>query len=62
MKQPPDELILQNLGAAAMLCWAELPLKAQSQILDQANDMIGLTHIPGIRGQIVGLLVRHHKM
>jgi hypothetical protein len=57
----PDELILQHLGAAVLLCWRELPSTAQSTILDQADDMIGLAPVAGIRSQITGLLLRHAK-
>jgi hypothetical protein len=32
-----------------MLCWQQLPPKAQLTILNQANDMIGLTPVPNIR-------------
>jgi len=38
-----DELLLTYLGSAALLCWDELPPKAQLTILDQAGDVIGLT-------------------
>jgi hypothetical protein len=41
-EQPLDELILQHLGAAVMLCWSKLPLTARNTILDQAGDIIGL--------------------
>jgi len=51
-------MILQQLGAATMLCWRQLPAKAQVTILNQANDMIGLTPIPNIRTEIVQLLLR----
>ncbi len=57
----PDELILQHFGAAVLLCWRELPSTAQSTILDQADDMIGLAPVASIRSQIMGLLLRHAK-
>lgn len=60
--RPPDELILQHLGTAAMLCWAELPFKAQNQILNQANDMLGFAPVDRVRDKIVGLLIRHRKV
>ena len=56
---PPDHQIIQQLGAAVVLCWHELPFVAQTRILAQANDMIGLAPIPEIRTQIVKLLLRH---
>jgi hypothetical protein len=45
-----------------LLCWDELPPKAQLKILDQANDMIGITPIPDIRSRIVELLWRRNRM
>jgi hypothetical protein len=55
-----DELILQQLGAAVLLCWPELPIKAQERILEQSKDMIGFTPIEGACKQIIGLLMRRH--
>lgn len=55
----PDELILQQLGTAVLLCWPELPIKVQERILEQSGDMIGYTPIVGVRKQIIGLLMRH---
>ncbi len=57
-----DEAILTNLGSAVLLCWDELPFKAQTRILAQANDMIGLAPVPDIRSQIVELLLRRCKI
>ena len=57
----PDELILQQLGTAVLLCWPELPIKAQERILDQSKDMMGFTPIVDARKQIVGLLMRHER-
>jgi hypothetical protein len=57
----PDELILQQLGTAVLLCWPELPIKAQERILEQSKDMIGFAPIVGARNQIVGLLMRHER-
>lgn len=57
--RPPDELILQHLGAAVVLCWPRLPLGAREQILNQAGDVIGLA--PASRREIVKLLLRHSK-
>ncbi len=59
--RPSDELIFQHLGAAVMLCWAQLPLGARDQILRQADDVIGLPPIPQIHNEIVQLLLRHAK-
>lgn len=59
--RPSDELILQHLGAAVMLCWAQLPLAARDQILRQADDVIGFAPIPQVRNEIVRLLLRHAK-
>jgi hypothetical protein len=59
---PADSLIFQYLGTAVMLCWTDLPLKAREQILNQANDMIGVVPVRGIRERIVGLLLRHRKV
>jgi hypothetical protein len=52
--QPPptDEMILQQPGAAGMLCWQQLPPKARPTILNQANDTIGLTPVPNLRTEI----------
>lgn len=58
---PPDELILQHLGAAVMLCWSHLPLAARETILHQADDVIGLPPIPQSKSQIVKLLLRNAK-
>ncbi|MGA7805889.1 hypothetical protein [Bradyrhizobium sp.] len=60
--RPTDEQILQHLGAAAMLCWNELPFSSQTRILSQANDVIGLTPIPGARAEIVRLMLRRERM
>jgi hypothetical protein len=54
----PDEVIIQQLGAAVLLCWHKLPLIAHEHILAQAEDMIGLPHIPDIRDKITGLVLR----
>lgn len=58
---PPDELILQHLGAAVMLCWSHLPLAARETILHQSDDVIGLPPIPQSQSQIVKLLLRNAK-
>jgi hypothetical protein len=66
MKEPendcpaPDELILQQLGTAVLLCWSELPIKVQERILEQSKDMIGFKPIVGARKQIIELLMRHN--
>jgi hypothetical protein len=60
--RPSDELILQNLGAAVMLCWAQLPLSTRDQILRQADDVIGLAPVPRIRNEIVRLMLRHARL
>jgi hypothetical protein len=60
--RPTDELILQRLGAAVMLCWNDLPFPTQARILDQANDIIGLSPMPQARNEIVKLLLRHARM
>ncbi len=60
-ERPSDKLILQHLGAAVVLCWAQLPLGARDRILRQADDVIGLPPIPQIRNEIVQLLLRHAK-
>ncbi len=56
-----DDHILQQLGAAALLCWQTLPLSAQQTILDQTDDVIGLQPVPGIRNEIAGLLSRRQE-
>ena len=53
-----DEVILTHLGSAVLLCWDELPFAAQTRILAQTNDIIGLAPIPNIRSRIVELLLR----
>jgi hypothetical protein len=55
----PDELILQQLGTAVLLCWSEIPIKAQETILAQSKDMMGFAPVADARKQIVGLLLRH---
>jgi hypothetical protein len=45
-----------------MLCWDELPIKAQLRILDQADDMIGIAPVPDIRGRIIELLLRRGRI
>ena len=60
--RPADDEILQHLGAAVLLCWDELPFESQEKILAQANDIIELTPIPGVRNEIVGLLSRHARV
>jgi hypothetical protein len=57
----PDEIILQQLGAAVLLCWRDLPLSAQRTILNQTDDMIGLKPVAAIRSEIMALLSRHAK-
>jgi hypothetical protein len=61
IEPPPDELILQHLGAAIMLCWTKLPLSARDTILDQAGDIIGLAPVTAVRSQIIDLLARRTK-
>ena len=60
--RPPEELVIQHFGAAVMLCWTELPPAMQKTILDQAEDMIGLTPVPEIRSRISGMILRHSKV
>jgi hypothetical protein len=55
----PDELILQQLGTAVLLCWSEIPIKVQETILAQSKDMMGFAPVADARKQIVGLLLRH---
>jgi hypothetical protein len=55
----PDELVLQQLGTAVLLCWSELPIKVRERILEQSKDMIGFKPIVGARKQIIELLMRH---
>lgn len=57
--RPSNEHILQQLGAAVLLCWDELSFQSQTRILDQANDIIGLAPMPEARNEIVKLLQRH---
>src|SRR5512141_1108028 len=60
--RPSDEMILQHLGAAVMLCWAQLPLSVRDQILRQSDDVIGMAPIPRVRNEIVRLMLRHAKL
>ena len=57
--RPSNEQILQQLGAAVLLCWDDLSFQSQARILDQANDIIGLAPMPEARNEIVKLLLRH---
>ncbi len=47
---------MQQLGAAAVLCWHRLPFMVQEHILSQAEDMI--PHMADIRNQIQKLALR----
>ena len=60
--RPPDEMVLQHLGAAVMLCWSQLPLGVRDQILRQADDVVGLAPIPQARNEIVKLMLRRAKV
>ena len=57
-----DEAILAHLGSAVLLCWDELPFSAQTRILAQTNDIIGLAPVPDIRRRIVDLLLRRSRI
>jgi hypothetical protein len=57
-----DEVVLAHLGSAVLLCWDELPFHAQTRILAQTNDIIGLAPIPDIRSRIVELLLRRSRI
>ena len=57
-----DEVILTHLGSAVLLCWDELPFNAQTRILAQTNDIIGLAPVPDIQSRIVDLLLRRSKI
>lgn len=57
-----DEMILTHLGSAVLLCWDELPFDAQTRILAQTNDIIGLVPVPDIHSRIVDLLLRRSKI
>jgi hypothetical protein len=54
----PDDVIIHQLGAAVLLCWHKLPLPVRGQILTQAEDMIGIPHVPEIREKITRLALR----
>jgi hypothetical protein len=56
-----DTAIFQYLGMATMLCWTELPFKARDQVLNQANDIVGVRPPLRLRDEIEGLLLRHRK-
>ena len=53
--RPSNEHILQQLGAAVLLCWDDLSFQSQTRILDQTNDVIGLAPTPEARNEIVKL-------
>jgi hypothetical protein len=53
---PTDNHIMQQLGAAAVLCWHRLPFAVREQILSQAEDMI--PHLADIRNQVQKLVLR----
>jgi len=59
--RPSDDMILQHLGTAVMLCWPQLPFGVRDQILRQADDVIGLAPIPRARDEIVRLMLRYAK-
>ena len=54
---PTDSLVMQQLGAAVVLCWHRLPLAVREQILSQGEDMI--PHTADIRNQVQKLILRH---
>jgi hypothetical protein len=54
---PTDNLIMEQLGAAVVLCWHQLPLAVREQILSQADDMI--PHMADIRTRVQKLILRH---
>jgi hypothetical protein len=53
---PTDNLIMQQLGAAVVLCWHRLPLAVREQMLSQAEDMV--PHMADIRNQVQKLVLR----
>jgi hypothetical protein len=57
--RPSDDLLIRHLGASVLLCWHELQLTSQERIMDQAEDIIGLTPITGVRNHIARLVMRH---
>lgn len=57
-----DEAVLTHLGSAVLLCWNELPFHAQTRILAQTSDIIGMAPIPDIRSRIVELLLRRSRI
>ena len=59
MEQVPIELAFQQIQDKAME--KMIPL-LDTRILDQADDIIGLAPIPGIRSRIVELLLRRSKI
>jgi hypothetical protein len=61
IEHAPDELILQQLGAAVLLCWGQLPLSTQKTILHQTDDVIGLQPVAGIRQEIADMLSRRRN-
>ena len=50
-----DELIVQHLGAAVMLCWHDLPEEAQNRVLVEAKNVVGVARVPEIADQIIRL-------
>lgn len=53
---PNDDLIMQQLGAAVVLCWHRLPFMVREQVLSQAEDMI--PHMADIRDEVQKLVLR----
>jgi hypothetical protein len=54
---PTDNLVMQQLGAAVVLCWHRLPLTVREHILSQTEDMI--PHMTDVRNQVQKLILRH---
>jgi hypothetical protein len=58
MIRQSNDVIIQHMGAAVLLCWHELPTAAQERILLQAEDVIGIAPTGAIRDQILRLVER----
>lgn len=56
--QEGDQIILQYLGAAVVLQWANLPETARQAVLQQASSVGGLPPVTSLHEQIKALIRR----
>jgi hypothetical protein len=62
IQEPADELTLQYLGAATLVCWRDLPLNARDQLLRQSSTITGLKKTTGVQESVMAILRRHGQL